>query len=348
MDAHYLYEKNFKSRPHVVILGAGASVATIPNGDRHGRKTSVMDGFLETLGMNEIIANLKLSTKSDNLEDIYSELAERTEHESVKSQLDSRIRSHFGLLEIPESPTVYDFLILALRKKDLIATFNWDPLLIQAYQRAHRVTSDLPSLTFLHGNVAVGYCEDHKRGGLISDVCPVGGCQFEPSRLLYPITKKNYTSDTFTASSWKRLEQYLAKAYLVTVFGYSAPKTDVEAIGLLKNAWGTPEKRKMEEFEFIDVRDEDPIIESWRDFIHTHHYSHQKSFFDSSLGQFPRRTVEALFDRTQNCIWTSPLDVFSEHFNFDDLQNTLNKLVEEERNSHNGFITLANSTVLPE
>ncbi len=35
------FEKVMKSRPHLVILGAGASIAAIPNGDLNGRKTSV-------------------------------------------------------------------------------------------------------------------------------------------------------------------------------------------------------------------------------------------------------------------------------------------------------------------
>ena len=30
------------TRPHVVILGAGATIATIPNGDKHGNPCSVM------------------------------------------------------------------------------------------------------------------------------------------------------------------------------------------------------------------------------------------------------------------------------------------------------------------
>ena len=31
------YEYYMKNRPHVVILGAGASCAAIPNGDKYGR-----------------------------------------------------------------------------------------------------------------------------------------------------------------------------------------------------------------------------------------------------------------------------------------------------------------------
>ena len=41
------YEYYMKNRPHVVILGAGASCAAIPSGDKYGRKISAMSGFIE-------------------------------------------------------------------------------------------------------------------------------------------------------------------------------------------------------------------------------------------------------------------------------------------------------------
>ena len=51
----------------------------------------------------------------------------------------------------------------------------------------------------------------------------------------------------------------------------------------------------MEQFEIIDVRSEDEVTYSWREFIHTHHYDYCRSFFDSSLALYPRRTDEAYF-----------------------------------------------------
>lgn len=65
------YERLMKNRPHVVILGAGATIAAIPNGDKNGRKSSVMSGFIEALGMTETLKSVNLQTKSNNLEDIY-------------------------------------------------------------------------------------------------------------------------------------------------------------------------------------------------------------------------------------------------------------------------------------
>ena len=54
------FEYNMKNRPHVVILGAGASCATIPNGDKNGRKISAMSGFIEKLGLDRIISKVKI------------------------------------------------------------------------------------------------------------------------------------------------------------------------------------------------------------------------------------------------------------------------------------------------
>ncbi|HAR1433718.1 TPA: hypothetical protein IZ384_002901 [Enterococcus faecium] len=70
----------------------------------------------------------------------------------------------------------------------------------------------------------------------------------------------------------------LEVAYMVTIFGYSAPKSDVEAITMLKKAWGAVKDRNLEEIEIVDLRDENEVIQSWDDFIHTHHYSYHSNF----------------------------------------------------------------------
>ena len=41
-----------KTRPHVVILGAGATMATIPNGDKNGRLCSVIGKIEEYIYRN--------------------------------------------------------------------------------------------------------------------------------------------------------------------------------------------------------------------------------------------------------------------------------------------------------
>ena len=49
--------------PHVVILGAGASYAAFPNGDRNGKKLPLMNNFVETLGIEKLIERSGIKNK---------------------------------------------------------------------------------------------------------------------------------------------------------------------------------------------------------------------------------------------------------------------------------------------
>lgn len=328
------YELKMKQRPHVVILGAGASCAAIPNGDFNGKKISAMNGFIEKLGLNDVLQDITFQTQSSNLEDLYMELDERSVSDDIclnaKIELENRIYNFMCDYKIPSEPTVYDFLILSLTSKDLIVTFNWDPLLIEAYQRVSRYTKNLPRLGFLHGNVTIGYCEDDKIIGISGHLCSRCGKKLTKSNLLYPIKNKDYQLDFSIKMFWNELQKYLKSAYMVTVFGYSAPKSDQAAINLLKEAWGDIEQRNFEEIEIIDLRDEDDIIDSWADFIHTHHYSTHKSFFTSTLAICPRRSCEATFDMLMKNQWLKGNTGFRETFSFEDIQELLQALFVEE------------------
>lgn len=327
------YELYMKSRPHVVLLGAGASCAAIPNGDENGKKISAMNGFIEKLGLSDILSSVTIKTKSDNLEDIYMELDERSAVEKdcmqAKEELETRIRNYMNGFIIPKNPTVYDFLIMSLTNKDLIATFNWDPLLVQSYERLKVFTNNLPRLAFLHGNVAVGYCQKDDKFVDLKEKEKFGKTVL-PMKLLYPTGKKDYNSDIAIAKSWREFKTDLQSAYMFTIFGYSAPKSDVEALKMMKKAWGRVEDRNLEEIEIIDIRSEDDIINSWSDFIHTHHYSCHNSFFDSSLAKFPRRTCEATFDRLMKCSWLHGGNGFTSNMSFEDIRQMTQNLILEE------------------
>lgn len=320
------FEKLMKDRPHVVLLGAGASIATIPNGDKNGKRISAMDGFIEKLDLTEIIKNVKLDTKSTNLEDIYSEMHSKTEYVNECQQLEDRIFKDFLKYEIPDEPTIYDHLVLGLTKKDLIATFNWDPLLMQAYARSFEMTDDLPELAFLHGNVAVKICENCK---LITNsvfCLNCGSLDMDFSKLLFPVKNKNYRENAFIRNAWATLEEYLSKAYMVTVFGYSAPKTDKEAIDIMKHIWGKVSDRTLEQLAFIDIRKEDEIVQSWNEFIHTHHYDYHTSFYDSRIAKFPRRSCEKTFDQYMNNKWLSVENPFVSGQSFAEIKKIIDSI----------------------
>lgn len=320
-------------RAHTVILGAGATIAAIPDGDKYGHKSSVMNGLIEKLQLEDVLAGVNLQTTSDNLEDIYSELFERPECQAALHELEKRLYLYFDSLEIPDYPTVYDLLILSLTEKDVIATFNWDPLLIQAYVRCAEITDNLPHILCLHGNVAIGFCEEHREFGLKEASCPICGKRFPPIKLLYPVKNKDYSSDEYIHSCWDATEYILENSYMLTIFGYSAPTSDVEAVRLLKKGWGTPEKRYLEEVSVIDIITEEQMLKKWEVFIHSHHYKYTNSFYESYLGMFPRRSCEMVFATYQLNIPADSKKGFYEGMSWSDVYRALDGLLIEERST---------------
>lgn len=168
----------------------------------------------------------------------------------------------------------------------------------------------MPYLAFMHGNVALGYSKEDKRCGPAGWYSKATKNYFEPTRLLYPVAQKNYTQDEFISTEWDRVKGWLQEdsTKRVTVFGYGAPDTDVEAVSLLNTAWGTADKRNMEQFEIIDKRPEDEVLKRWGNFIHSHHYDYADNYFNSSLANNPRRTFESYH---QHNLPLSPDEAFS-------------------------------------
>jgi hypothetical protein len=282
-------------RPHIVVLGAGASRANCPNGDKNGKVLPLMQDFTETLGLKALLAEWDIDP-DQNFEEIFSDLHEKKEVEKIE-KLQKLIEKYFDELELPDRPTMYDHLVLSLRGKDIIATFNWDPLLMQAYLRNKQAGLSLPKLAFLHGNIRVGYCEKDKISGLSGIRCRKCGELYKTPPLLYPIKQKNYAADFFIANEWKLLKWGFENAFMITIFGYSGPKTDTEAINAMKEAWGDKYQRSMEQTSFITTQSEDDVCKNWEPFIHTHHYEIDNDFYSSWIANHPRRTGEAYINQ---------------------------------------------------
>lgn len=336
------FEKIMRNRPHVVILGAGASKATIETGDKNGRHISCMDNFLKNMGIEYVLEGIKLETESDNLEDIYSELDEKSKENNdfhkKKLELEKAIFDYFDKFEIPDEPTIYDYLLLGLKENDLIASFNWDPLLIQAGNRLIEKgiisPEKLPRVVFLHGNIGVCYDRKMNRIHLSSHY----DNQYEKSKLLYPIKRKDYTSNIVISESWKMLENYLHEAYVLTIFGYGAPDSDVSAVELLKKAWKNLGERNLEEIEIIDIADEEQLYKRWKLFIFNSHYRCVKSFYDSMIFQCPRRTSYYLFDVTMNSLWGNLKRGFKQNMSFVDLKSKINPLILDEKENKDNLL----------
>ncbi len=294
-----------------------------------------MDGFFQNLKLESLIEGLPLKTRSSNLEDIYSEINERSKTESAflsaKAIIEERVFDYFNSFAIPDNPTIYDFLLLSLRSKDLIASFNWDPLLIQAGNRLLEkgliLPKYMPKTIFLHGNVGVVFDPKSSSSSMHSKYNVNLG---QKSKLLFPVKDKNYADDIVIKDSWKMVTEYLKRTYILTIFGYSAPETDTKAKEILQSAWDFYGQRDIEEIEFIDILNEEKIINKWSNFIGHCHFHCSISFFDSMCGRYPRRTADHLFDVTMQSIWGTDNMGFRDEMSFEDIKAFIRPLVFDE------------------
>jgi hypothetical protein len=291
--------KIFMRKPHVLILGAGVNNAALHNGDENGQPVPLMKDLAKQLSLQSLFPTELQALSEVNFEDAYSKLFKNGNTKEVEI-INEKISEYFNNLKLPREANLYDVITLSLREKDVIATFNWDPFLMQSRIRlaSHGVTK-FPKLFFLHGNVQVGYCSKDKKRGVIGRKCKKCGNYFLPSQLLYPIENKNYNDGDFIQREWDAIRCFLKRCFMVSIFGYSAPKTDIEAIKLLKEGWGDIVERNMEQTEIIcrPGSDQNKLRKTWSDFIHTHHYEIHESFYDSFLGKHPRRSGEAYWNQ---------------------------------------------------
>lgn len=316
-------------RPHLVIIGAGASRAAFPTGDRNGHRLPLMVDFADIVPIGSILQKSGLDWKGRNFEEIYSLISEKPEHGGLQIEIEKAVFDYFSQLRLPETPTLYDVLVLSLRRKDVIATFNWDPFLIQAWQRSARVTESLPCLLFLHGNVAHGYCSKDRYQGLKDDHCPKCFELFRPDRLLFPVAKKDYSSDPSIEKAWEVVRVALRETLAVTIFGYSAPASDKDAVSIMQEAWGNPKKRQFEAFEIIDIKPRDELRANWSGFVYVDHYRTYADLRDSMIVRHPRRSGEAFLNQYIDGKFLEGNPV-SEATTLDKLHNWFRPLIEAE------------------
>src|SRR4051812_23606985 len=89
------------NRPHVVILGAGASLAACPQGDRLGRKLPVMAKFTEVVPIQHLVPD---SARGSNFELFYSRLASDPKEAERCADIDRIVYEYFDRLELPSTP----------------------------------------------------------------------------------------------------------------------------------------------------------------------------------------------------------------------------------------------------
>ncbi|MFZ1790185.1 MAG: hypothetical protein WAT92_17830 [Saprospiraceae bacterium] len=322
-------DKVNKNQIHVLLLGAGASKAAMPNGDKNGTLVPLMNELSQLSQIKSLVDPKEQQSAESNFEAWYSEQVRNDKFQPRLEKLNDEIFNYFAKLELPDEPTIYDYILLSLKENDVIATFNWDPFLVQSYQRVKRITTNLPKIFFLHGTVSLGRCEEHLIVDNLLKTCPKCGQKLSRIKLLYPTEQKDYISNDFIKEQWDAIQFYLKKANGMTIFGYAAPKSDEAAIELLQYGWGLNSERIMEEIEIINIDQPKIIQDSWKSFIHENHFSIYSDYFDSSIANFPRRVSEYQFCRFNLNMWLDNHKI-EKGLNFEDLKNRFGELIKYE------------------
>lgn len=277
--------------PHIVILGAGASKAAFCSGDRNRKPIPLMNGLPDVLGSPWRDLVNDSNPPVDGFEAQFSWIRRQTAYSNDLLQIEKLIVEYFEVLELPDHPTIYDYIVLGLRPKDVVATFNWDPFLFLAHKR-NKSVANLPDIRFLHGCVGYSTCLDHDVLGCPSGMCPECRKPLTRSRLFFPDNDKDYTKDELVYRDWKVVTEKLKRAFHLTIFGYSGPETDYKARQLLLDVWEQTPMRPFSHVEIIDIRDEDELRRCWEKFIPFDHAMVTPDFWCSTIARWPRRTAE--------------------------------------------------------
>ena len=101
-----LVEQPGNLRRHIVILGAGASVAAFPDGDANGKKLPTMDNFIEMAGLEPALKRASVKSKNCNFEAVYSELYENDLESPVLKEIEETVYAYFDSLRLPGCPDI--------------------------------------------------------------------------------------------------------------------------------------------------------------------------------------------------------------------------------------------------
>lgn len=308
---------------HLVILGAGSTIATIPNGDKNGEFGYTLANLLNDKCFTSFVkkAQAKGFLTSD-VEDLCNQLCK--EDKPLYDEFETLVRKKYASLELPEEFTILDRLVLSLTPNDAIVSFNWDDLLIQAYQRMSEFVPEkmLPILAFPHGNAQAVYNNKHYTSKRI-----VTGANWIDSPLNMPVDEVDYKSDIFIGSQWNILDFFMRNAQMITFFGYSGPSSDELDLQHLDELFA---KNKIcDKIEIID-KDLDTAMEVAKRLVRFKMQSNWlypcADFWHSTIAKHPRRTLSVLDN------WNYSVKTAAKAKTLAEFMGQVGPLIEEEQN----------------
>src|SRR5215813_7516047 len=100
-----------RGKPHVLLLGAGASRAALPNGDKYGRAVPLLRDVADSLSLVDKFPKGLKELAVRDFEMAYSNLFDQGSSEELDT-IDALIREYFSSLELPDEPNLYDAINL--------------------------------------------------------------------------------------------------------------------------------------------------------------------------------------------------------------------------------------------
>ncbi|MGI8863246.1 MAG: hypothetical protein ACR2JH_02425 [Solirubrobacteraceae bacterium] len=104
----------FSTKPHVVILGAGASIAALSAGDRNAKQLPDMHGLASVPAVRELLLLGGIGDQKVDFEAAYARIRSERKTE-IADRIDIEVRNYFSDIEIVDEPTIYEHLLLSLR-----------------------------------------------------------------------------------------------------------------------------------------------------------------------------------------------------------------------------------------
>ena len=306
---------------HLVILGAGSTIATIPNGDKNGEESYTLANLLKDKTFTSFLEKVQRNFSTNDVEDLCKQLYK--EDRPLYYEFESLVRKKYARLELPEEFTILDRLVLSLTSNDAIVSFNWDDLVIQAYQRMRDYVPEemLPILAFPHGNAQTVYNNKHYTSKRI-----VTSPGWFDSPLNMPVDEIDYKSDVFINSQWHILDFFMRNAQMITFFGYRGPDSDEQDLKHLDELFAKNEI--CDKIEIID-KDQESAVEVAK---RLERFKMQPNwlypcadFWHSTIAKYPRRTLSVLDN------WNYSVRTSAKEESLAEFLKHIGPLIEEEQ-----------------
>lgn len=308
---------------HLVILGAGSTIATIPNGDKNGEFSYTLYNLLKDKCFTSFVKKVQAKDfQIDDVEALCNQLYK--EDKPLYDEFESLVRKKYARLELPEEFTILDRLVLSLTPNDAIVSFNWDDLVIQAYQRMSEYVPEemLPILAFPHGNAQAVYNNKHYTSKRI-----VTGANWIDSPLNMPVDEIDYKLDAFIGSQWKVLDFYIRNAQMITFFGYRGPSSDEQDLQHLDELFVKNEICDKIEIIDKDLESSIQVAKGLKRFKMQPNWLFPcTDFWHSSIAKHPRRTLSAIGN------WNYSTKTFANEETLAEFMSHVGPLIDEEQN----------------